>query len=428
MKEKSEKTSRGITLIALVITIIILLILAAVTIGALSGNNGILSNAAKAKQETEKAEILEQIRIDIYSEMADNLGEDPTDADIERIAGEYGKVEGNTFYDKVLTTTEGNYKIKLSEIWDSSTTLQPGEAATANRNKYESDGKTAVVPEGYTVSNKEGEMSIDDGLVIYSPNGDEYVWIPCTTDGANGTLQYRRETTKWTIENDNGTKATRDELTLLEDDVQYSSTDLANGVNEEVAQKIVNQVNAEKASIEKYSGFYIGRYEVGKENNEAVIQQNKEPYASIRWVDAYGLAQGIESGNNATSYLCSSYAYDTALSFIESKTESSDYGSNISKYNGNWKGKQVVDKNGNVIKEAGVAQRLNTGLTTALCNIYDMGGNVGEMTTELNPNLSETVVLRGHGYNGDLPAGYRWDSYSSSATAYYGFRATLFLI
>ena len=143
------------------------------TIAALSGDNGILSNAAKAKQETEKAEILEQIRIDIYSEMADNLGEDPTDADIERIAGEYGKVEGNTFYDKVLTTTEGNYKIKLSEIWDSSTTLQPGETATANRNKYESDGKTAVVPEGYTVSNKEGEMSIDDGLVIYSPNGDK---------------------------------------------------------------------------------------------------------------------------------------------------------------------------------------------------------------------------------------------------------------
>ena len=194
-----------------------------------------------------------------------------------------------------------------------------------------------------------------------------------------------------------------------------------------MAQKIVNQVNAEKASIEKYSGFYIGRYEVGKEDGKAVIKQNKEPYASIRWVDAYGLAQGIESRNNATSYLCSSYAYDTALSFIESKTESSDYGSNISKYNGNWKSEQVVDKNGNVIKEAGVAQRLNTGLTTALCNIYDMGGNVGEMTTELNPNLSETVVVRGGSYNPGGPAGFRWDNYSSYANADCGFRATLFL-
>ena len=117
MKGKSEKTSRGITLIALVITIIILLILAAVTIGALSGNNGILSNAAKAKRETEKAEILEQIRLDIYSEMANNLGKDPTDADIERIADNYGDIEGTTFADMVLKTEKGNYEIKLSDIW-----------------------------------------------------------------------------------------------------------------------------------------------------------------------------------------------------------------------------------------------------------------------------------------------------------------------
>ena len=51
-KNKVFTTQQGITLIALVITIIILLILAAVTIAALSGDNGILSNAAKAKQET----------------------------------------------------------------------------------------------------------------------------------------------------------------------------------------------------------------------------------------------------------------------------------------------------------------------------------------------------------------------------------------
>ena len=331
-------------------------------------------------------------------------------------------------------------------------TLQPGETATKDKYIYAENGNIAKVPEGYTVSNIDGETSIDDGLVIYyipkdaeitndiwtadsdgngyldvQENYNQYVWIPCTTDGANGTLQYKRETTKWTIENDNNTLSTRDELTLLEDDVQFSETDLANGINEGIAQEIVNQVNAEITSIEKYGGFYIGRYEVGKENNKAVIQQDKEPYAEVRWIDAYNLAQGIEGGNNATSYLCSSYAWDTALSFIESKPESSDYGSNISKYNGNWLSKEVVDKNGNVIKEAGVAQRLNTGLTTALCNIYDMGGNVGEMTTELNPNLSETVVLRGGHYYSDVPAGSRWDFSSSGAGANYGFRATLFL-
>ena len=97
IKQKLKMKERGITLIALVITIIILLILAAVTIAALSGDNGILSNAAKAKQETEKADILEQIRLDIYGEMADNNGTDPTEADIERIADNYGDISGSTF-------------------------------------------------------------------------------------------------------------------------------------------------------------------------------------------------------------------------------------------------------------------------------------------------------------------------------------------
>ena len=53
MKEKNQKT-KGITLIALVITIIVLLILAGVSISMLTGDNGILTQAEKAKEETEK--------------------------------------------------------------------------------------------------------------------------------------------------------------------------------------------------------------------------------------------------------------------------------------------------------------------------------------------------------------------------------------
>ena len=56
LKVQRQKTKeKAITLIALVITIIVLLILAGVTISALSGQNGILQNALKAKEETEKA-------------------------------------------------------------------------------------------------------------------------------------------------------------------------------------------------------------------------------------------------------------------------------------------------------------------------------------------------------------------------------------
>ncbi|MBD9159467.1 MAG: hypothetical protein EGQ16_06535, partial [Clostridiales bacterium] len=84
------------------------------------------------------------------------------------------------------------------------------------------------------------------------------------------------------------------------------------------------------------------------------------------------------------------------------------------------------DKNGNVIKKSGTASRLNTGLTTAKSNIYDMGGNVTEFTTELNPNTSEAVVLRG-GDSVTLPAGNRFDYVSGFESDYCGFRSTLFL-
>ena len=54
-----------------------------------------------------------------------------------------------------------------------------------------------------------------------------------------------------------------------------------------------------------------------------------------------------------------------------------------------------------------------------------MGGNVGEFTTELNPGMSETVVLRGGNNNNNNPAGNRWDNNSGNANSNYGFRATL---
>ena len=55
LEKQKNKKSNGITLIALVITIIVLLILAGVTIATLTGDNGILTQAQKAKNETENA-------------------------------------------------------------------------------------------------------------------------------------------------------------------------------------------------------------------------------------------------------------------------------------------------------------------------------------------------------------------------------------
>ena len=74
MRKTNEKIIdvKGITLIALVITIIVLLILAGVSVAMLTGENGILSQAAKAKEETEKAQANEALILDEYNKFLNN--------------------------------------------------------------------------------------------------------------------------------------------------------------------------------------------------------------------------------------------------------------------------------------------------------------------------------------------------------------------
>lgn len=79
-----KKNQSGITLIALVITIIVLLILAGVSIAMLTGDNGILTKATTARTETRDAEIKEAISLATSTIMADNI--DPTTDTITEIS------------------------------------------------------------------------------------------------------------------------------------------------------------------------------------------------------------------------------------------------------------------------------------------------------------------------------------------------------
>ena len=69
------KNNRGITLIALVITIIVLLILAGVSIAMLTGENGILTQSTRAKEDTSDAEIADRINMALNGEFANLLAD-----------------------------------------------------------------------------------------------------------------------------------------------------------------------------------------------------------------------------------------------------------------------------------------------------------------------------------------------------------------
>ena len=417
--------NKGVTLIALAVTIVVMLILAGVTISVLNGENGIVKQAQKAKEESKIKELKEKVRIDIAGKRVENIGELRVSVLKEILDKYFDNVPVET---QITSETElkakeeyGKYEMKISDIDVGEITYETSYTIFKDVN-----GEQVPIPEGYIVSENSDENIVNKGLVISDSRGNEYVWISCTVDSSSNKLQYKR--TEWGVEKDgtDNSRAIKDELTLKDIDVKYSKTDTDNGINEEISKEIVAQINAEKESIKKYGGYYIGRYEVGKDNKTAVIKAEQEPYVNIKWSKAYELTKGIGGGEGATTYLCSSYSWDTAINFIQNTT-GKNYATSIIGFNGNWKSQEVKDSSGKVIKPVNTAQRLNTGLTTALCNIYDMGGNVGEFTTELNPGTSETVVLRGGNNNNYSPAGYRWDNGSGDASSNYGFRATLFL-
>ena len=418
--------NKGVTLIALAVTIVVMLILAGVTISVLNGENGIVKQAQKAKEESKIKELKEKVRIDIAGKRVENINGELRVSVLKEILDKYFDnvpVETQITSETKLKAKEeyGKYEMKISDIDVGEITYETSYTIFKDVN-----GEQVPIPEGYIVSENSDENIVNKGLVISDSRGNEYVWISCTVDSSSNKLQYKR--TEWGVEKDgtDNSRAIKDELTLKDIDVTYSKTDTDNGINEEISKEIVAQINAEKESIKKYGGYYIGRYEVGKDNKTAVIKAEQEPYVNIKWSKAYELAKGIGGGEGATTYLCSSYSWDTAINFIQNTT-GKNYATSIIGFNGNWKSQEVKDSSGKVIKPVNTAQRLNTGLTTALCNIYDMGGNVGEFTTELNPGTSETVVLRG-GFNYNYgPAGYRWDHYSGYADSGCGFRATLFL-
>lgn len=382
-KQQNQKFNQGITLVALVVTIVVLLILSSVSLNLVLGDNGIIVKAKEAAETTAAAQEKEAMERNLLEKELENSLSTPA---VEPTDGV--KIPTGFYY-------VGGTKASGIVISDNKN----------DKNKYRN------------------QKVVGTDLL-----GNQYVWIPCTTDSSSSDLQYAR--TEWGVEvdGDDNSRAIKDELTLTDASVTYSDADTANGINADVSKEIVAQIKAEKASVAQYGGYYIGRYEVGRNSDTAVVKYNQTPYASITWSTAYGLAKKIITNSEVNSYLCSSYAWDTAVNFIQNNSTAKNYATSIEGFNGNWNPQAVKDPSGNVIKPAGTSQQLNTGLTTQFCNIFDMGGNEAEFTTELNPGTSETVVVRGGSY-GSLsdPAGNRWDIGSGNAYFVYGFRATLFL-
>ena len=134
MNFKIKTEVKGITLIALVITIIVLLILAGVSIAMLTGENGILTQANNSKQVTERAEAKERAQLDVAAYVADEKAKgrsgELNDSIIKGILT--GKDYVEEAKDSSFISKKGNHEIPYSELYGTGSSENPGGGTGIN--------------------------------------------------------------------------------------------------------------------------------------------------------------------------------------------------------------------------------------------------------------------------------------------------------
>ena len=397
---------KGITLIALIITIIVMLILVGVVVTVVIQSN-LLGTAKTAGDKYKTA----------YEDES-NMSEVTID----------GKK-----YASIEDYLEGN--VKLPEI-------KAGERASET-SKYQ----TAVIPKGFTVSNATGEKDVSTGLVIYDIPKDklenvkwdgtektefnQFVWIPVEVNKAidkaeiNGIQKFSR--TKWTADAATGGKRTEG----LSSDYTEPYTD-SSGNDYDSSTGIKSQIENLTKSIYKYGGFYIGRYEAGSETERTWeskevtpigIKQDMYPYNYVKWGESMSdigtkgavylsnsLYNSTKPNYGATSMLCTGACWDSMLDFIKDEehnvTSSSKWGNyrdseTYKIYRGNiYRNSAWISADATNGTE--ITQYQNILLTTGATernsakNIYDVAGSCYEWTTE--SKFSRFRVYRGGFY------------------------------
>ena len=146
-KNMSMKENKGITLVALVVTIIVLLILAGITIAMLTGENGIIRKAFEAKEATEYAQIEEEVALAWTETQAEtitqNLSSEETANYLEEVLKQNDPNTSVTYREE-NGTYEVNYKDYMFEI-------QPNGELTTNREDAIKD-----IEEAWEIADKTG--------------------------------------------------------------------------------------------------------------------------------------------------------------------------------------------------------------------------------------------------------------------------------
>ena len=373
-----KKQVKGITLVSLVVTIIVLLILAGVAINLSLGEDGIFKRTQESAKNYQNASLNEKIEIDKVSNYIDE------------------------YYN-----SKDNLKTELEAITGMET------ENTKTQDKY---GNPIIIPAGFRVLNPNDDVT--KGIVIEDVSADgatentigsQFVWIPV---GKIYTSTEHSEENKITITLGRYTFDESGKNTLVQSAENWTQEITIDTYFTELAIRRYENENAK--NLEKFiansiinGGYYIGRYEIGdataiesaregisgvsNPNNPITCKSGVYPYTYIDQTDAANLCRNMYNSSKFESDLINSYAWDTAIVFIQ--TFSGD--KNYSNKNGN----NIT----NILNKCGenILQEIDEGNENhdVRCNIYDMAGNTYEWTTETSNDINSHSTSRGNGYD-----------------------------
>ena len=382
-KSKTRITNKmtaasGITLIALVVTIIVLLILAGVAISLSIGNNGIFKRAQNATDTWKNAEKNEELEMGKAENFIDGLGENnPVKPEGPEMPDRWDK-------DKVDVIDDGK-----------------GNPVPLPKGFYYVGGN---IDTGIVISDKaEDENKGTSYEQAGNLKGNQFVWIPVASEADLKRTAFNTSTGKPT--------------TGLS--VDYTEP-YANGYPKEA-----EEYNTMKTQVLKYGGFYIGRFEAGVDSTtprtiytpaqKVVIKKGVAPYNYVPWGKAMNDASEIE-GKSGAVYLAKNFAVQEKYTSV---TSTLCYGSQwdaMCRYIGDSQRttprKDKPELTGAVEKDVSK-------------NIYDLAGNCWEWTMEAND--SGDRVRRGGRYSYDYPVSSRDYNFPFSNNVNCAFRPTLYI-
>ena len=378
----------------MVVTIVVLLILAGVSISLVVDKNGIIQKSKDARREYGTSKTNEQ-------EQMDNAGD---------------------WIDEAVTGKKSNVVKSFKEAKTENSTID---------GKKEGNANNPTIPAGYIPINTEtsnwgngkdapSQDSVKHGLVIKDEQNNEWVWVPvpdvtvmcntsntaeytlCGTTGEtavttnkyskSGIISGKTRTTPGTTTDPYYREP---DLVVGSDGASYDAKDTfyktilgKTGTKEQLAQLFVDEYKAMIESVSKYGGFYIGRYEL----SGTVTEPTEKPGETLTKTDWYNLynacrSSKLQASDKVKTQMIWGCQWDVTMNWlISSGAKTSNEVNKDSRSWGNYSDSKenakvtVTEEDGTTTNKYGRKQ--NTGYSEywKANNINDLAGNSSEWT------------------------------------------------